>query len=299
MVGARCACLVSGARSRRRRDDPTIETIVLATFYETIPFHIFKGGVMATQVVQTEVGGGIGVITLNRPEKRNAINDEVLQAIHQAFTDLSRNLDAKVILLQGAGLSFSAVAKDDGRAPGIRLREGIDHIHMVLNRIERIEKPVVAKIHGFCGGLGLELALTADFRIASKGATLGLPEIILGIIPDCGGTTRLTRLLGPGWAKELIMTGDMIPAQRAYEIGLINQIWPDDQIEENTNAFLQRLLQRPSLAMGLAKRAVDWGVGLDKMTHMEIEALTQSLLITAKDFPETLQKGFAALLKKK
>jgi enoyl-CoA hydratase/carnithine racemase len=263
---------------------------------------------MAAQVVQTEVGGGIGVITLNRPEKRNAINDEVLQAIHQAFTDLSRNLDAKVILLQGAGLSFSAgidfnflatVAKDDGRAPGIRLREGIDHIHMVLNRIERIEKPVVAKIHGFCGGLGLELALTADFRIASKGAALGLPEIILGIIPDCGGTTRLTRLLGPGWAKELIMTGDMIPAQRAYEIGLINQIWPDDQLEENTNAFLQRLLQRPSLAMGLAKRAVDWGVGLDKMTHMEIEALTQSLLITAKDFPETLQKGFAALLKKK
>jgi enoyl-CoA hydratase/carnithine racemase len=263
---------------------------------------------MAYQVVQTEVGGGIGVITLNRPEKRNAINDEVLEAIHQAFTELSRNAEAKIILLQGAGLAFSAgidfnflatVARDDGRAPGIQLREGIDHIHTVLNRIERIEKPVVAKIHGFCGGLGLELALTADFRIASQGATLGVPEIILGIIPDCGGTTRLTRLLGPGWAKELILTGDMISAQRAYEIGLVNQVWPDDRLEEKTNTFLQKLLQRPSLAVGLAKRAVDWGVGLDKMTHMEIEALTQSLLITAKDFPETLQKGFAALRKKK
>jgi len=263
---------------------------------------------MANQVVQWEVKEGIGVITLSRPEKRNAINDEVLQGIHQAFTELSQNLAARVILLQGAGVAFSGgidfnflatVAKDDGRAPGIRLREGIDYIHTILNRIERVEKPVVAKIQGFCGGLGLELALTADFRIASQGATLGLPEIILGLIPDCGGTTRLTRLLGPGWAKELIMTGDMIPAQRAYEIGLINQIWPDDQLEEKTNAFLQRLLQRPSLALGLAKRAVDWGVGLDKMTHMEIEALTQSLLITAKDFPETLQKGFATLLKKK
>ena len=183
---------------------------------------------MLTQAVKTEVGAGIGVITLNRPEKRNAINDEVLEGIHQAFAELSQNLHVKVILLQGTGLAFSAgidfnflatVAKDDGRAPGIRLREGIDHIQTVLNRIERIEKPVVAKIHGFCGGLGLELALTADFRIASQGAMLGVPEIVLGIIPDCGGTTRLTRLLGPGWAKELIMTGDMIPAQRAYEIG--------------------------------------------------------------------------------
>jgi 3-hydroxypropionyl-coenzyme A dehydratase len=263
---------------------------------------------MANQAVKWEVTEGIGMITLNRPEKRNAINDVVLEGIHQAFSELSQNPAARVVLLQGAGVAFSGgidfnflatVAKDDGRAPGIRLREGIDYIHTILNRIERIEKPVVAKIQGFCGGLGLELALTADFRIASQGATLGLPEIILGLIPDCGGTTRLTRLVGPGWAKELILTGDMIPAQRAYEIGLINQIWPDDQLEEKTGAFLQRLLQRPSLAMGLAKRAVDWGVGLDKMTHMEIEALTQSLLITAKDFPETLQKGFATLIKKK
>ena len=263
---------------------------------------------MANQVVQCEVKEGIGIISLNRPEKRNAINEEVLESIHKAFTDLSENVAVKVILLQGTGAVFSAgidfnflatVARDDGRAPGIRLREGIDYIQTVLNRIERIEKPVVAKIHGFCGGLGLELALTADFRIASQGATLGLPEIILGLIPDCGGTTRLTRLLGPGWAKELILTGDMIPAQRAYEIGLIHQVCPDEQLEEKTQAFLQRILQRPSLALGLAKRAIDWGVGLDKMTHMEIEALTQSLLITAKDFPETLQKGLATLLKKK
>jgi len=269
---------------------------------------ILKGGSMANQVVQCEVKEGIGIITLNRPEKRNAINEEVLESIHKAFTDLSENVAVKVILLQGTGAVFSAgidfnflatVARDDGRAPGIRLREGIDYIQTVLNRIERIEKPVVAKIHGFCGGLGLELALTADFRIASKGATLGLPEIILGLIPDCGGTTRLTRLLGPGWAKELILTGDMIPAQRAYEIGLIHQVCPDEQLEEKTQAFLQKILQRPSLALGLAKRAIDWGVGLDKMTHMEIEALTQSLLITAKDFPETLKKGFATLLKKK
>ncbi len=157
----------------------------------------------------------------------------------------------------------------------------------------------MAKIHGFCGGLGLELALTADFRLAGENATLGVPEIILGLIPDCGGTTRLTRMLGPVWAKEMIMTGDMLPAKRAYEIGLVNQIFPEATLEEKTRAFLDKLLQRPSLALGLAKRAVDWGVGLDKMTHMEIEAYVQSLLITAKDFPETLQKGLATLLKRK
>jgi enoyl-CoA hydratase/carnithine racemase len=262
---------------------------------------------MANQMVKWEVKDGIGTITLNRPEKRNAINGEVLEGINKALSELGLSLETKVILLQGVGPAFSAgidfnylaaSAQNDGRAPGIRLREDIDAIQAILNRIERVEKPVVAKIHGFCGGLGLELALAADFRLASESATLGVPEIILGIIPDCGGTTRLTRMLGPAWAKELIMTGDMIPARRAYEIGLVNRIFPDARLEEQTHAFLATLLQRPSLALGLAKRAIDLGVGMDKMTHMEIEALVQSLLITAKDFPEILQKGFAALLKK-
>ena len=263
---------------------------------------------MADGVVKWEVKEEIGIVTLNRPDKRNAINGEVLEGINRAFSDLSLNPEARVILLQGAGAAFSAgidfnylatVARDDGRAPGIRLREGIDTIHSILNRIEKIEKPVVAKIHGFCGGLGCELALTADFRIASGSATLGVPEIILGIIPDCGGTTRLTRMLGPARAKELIMTGDMIPAQRAYEMGLLNQVVPDSLLEEKTQTFVAKLTQRPPLALGLAKRAIDWGAGMDKMSHMEIEAYVQSLLITAKDFPKTLQKGFAQLLKKK
>ena len=263
---------------------------------------------MANGVVKGEVQEGIGIITLNRPDKRNAINGEVMEGINRAFSDLSLNPEARVILLQGAGAAFSAgidfnylaaVTRDDGRAPGIRLREGIDTLHSILNRIEKIEKPVVAKIQGFCGGLGCELALTADFRIASESATLGVPEIILGIIPDCGGTTRLTRMLGPARAKELIMTGDMIPALRAYEMGLLNQVVPDDLLEEKTRTFVAKLLQRPPLALGLAKRAIDWGVGMDKMSHMEVEAYVQSLLITAKDFPETLQKGFAQLLKKK
>jgi len=262
---------------------------------------------MSDPVVKWEVKEGVGVLTLNRPEKRNAINGEVLEGLSKAFSDLSSNLDARVLLLQGEGPAFSAgidftflanVARDDGRAQGIRLREGIDAIQSTLNRIERIEKPLVAKIHGFCGGLGLELALTADFRIASESALLGLPEILLGLIPDCGGTTRLTRILGPAWAKELIMTGSMIPAKRAYEIGLVNQAVPDADLEEKTKTFLRQILDRPPLALGLAKRAIDWGTGLDKNTHMEIEAYVQSLLITAKDFPETLKKGMATLLKK-
>jgi len=240
---------------------------------------------MAEQAVKWEVKNGIGIITLNRPDKRNALNGDVLEGIRKSFSDLNVNREARVILLQGAGPSFSAgidfnyestVMHDDGRPEGVNIRDGIDVIQTILNRIERIEKAVVVKIQGFCGGLGLELALTADFRIACESATLGVPEIILGTIPDCGGTTRLTRTLGPARAKELIMTGDMIPAKRAYEIGLIHQICPDDRLEETTQAFLTKLSQKSPLALGLAKRAVDWGVGMDKMRHMDIEGSSKA-----------------------
>jgi enoyl-CoA hydratase/carnithine racemase len=105
-------------------------------------------------------------------------------------------------------------------------------------------------------------------------------------------------MLGPVWAKEWIMTGDMFRARRAYEMGLVNQVHPDALLEEKTQDFLTKLLQRPPLALGLAKRAVDLGFGLDRMSHLEIEAHIQSLLITAKDFPETLKKGLATLAKK-
>ncbi len=144
------------------------------------------------QVVQWEVKDDVGIITLNRPEKRNAINGEVLEGLEKAVKELSSSAEARVILMQGAGPVFSAgidfnylghISREDGRPPGVRLREGIATIHSLLNRIEHLEKPVVAKIHGFCGGLGLELALTADFRLASETASLGVPEIILGLIP--------------------------------------------------------------------------------------------------------------------
>ena len=263
---------------------------------------------MSDGSVKWEIQGGVGTVTLNRPEKRNAINDQLLEGISKAFSELGRNPAARVILIQGAGSNFSAgidfqflaqVGGEDGRAPGIRLREEIDMIHAILNRIEQTEKPVVAKIHGFCGGLGMELALAADFRIAAESATLGVPEIILGLIPDCGGTTRLTRMVGPVRAKELILTGDMFPARRIYEMGLLNQVVPDSQLEEKTREFVDKLLQRPPLALGLAKKAIDWGAGMDKNSHMELEAYVQSLLITARDFPQTLQQGLAQLLKNK
>ena len=263
---------------------------------------------MSDGSVKWEIQGGVGTVTLNRPEKRNAINDQLLEGISKAFSELGRNSGVRVILIQGAGSNFSAgidfhflaqVGGEDGRAPGIRLREEIDMIHAILNRIEQTEKPVVAKIHGFCGGLGMELALAADFRIAAESATLGVPEIILGLIPDCGGTTRLTRMAGPVRAKELILTGDMFPARRIYEMGLLNQVVPDSQLEEKTREFVDKLLQRPPLALGLAKKAIDWGAGMDKNSHMELEAYVQSLLITARDFPQILQQGLAQLLKKK
>ena len=166
----------------------------------------------------------------NEQDKRDAINGEVLEGINQAFSDLSLNPEARVILLQGAGAAFSAeidfnylatVTRDDGRAPGIRLREGIDTIHSILNRIEKIEKLSGGRgSRGCARELGCELAL-AQAPWPAGGATLRKStEIILGIIPDCGGTTRLTRMLGHARAKELIMTETSSGAPRAVRWAL-------------------------------------------------------------------------------
>src|SRR4029077_16138181 len=149
-----------------------------------------------------------------------------------------------------------------------------------LNRIESIEKPVIGALHGFVGGLGLELALACDARIASAGARLGMPEVRVGLLPDVGGTTRLTRTVGYARAKELIMTARMIDAAEAERIGLVNRVVAEGTHLGAAEEPAREMRRNAPLAVGLAKRIIDKGYWLDKMTFQELEMLAQSSLIT-------------------
>ena len=190
-----------------------------------------------------------------------------------------------------------------GTVQGARLslfvRLMIEKVQSLNNLIEQIEKPVICQIHGLCQGLGLEIALACDFRIAAEDAKIALPEVVLGLIPDCGGTTRVTRFAGPAVAKEVVMYCEPEPAQRYYEWNLVNRVCPADQLDRTVADFAAVLMDRPALTLGMAKRLIDRGAGLGKNEHMEMEALTNSALLVLPDFPQILMEGFQKLRGKK
>lgn len=250
--------------------------------------------------------GEIMTIYLNRPEKRNALDPETMDALPRAFSAASEDADVKVIILAGVGEVFSAGIdlfsypdllmgkKDEGTS---RLREYISDMHHGLNKIESLEKPVICAINRYVVGMGLELALTADFRIAGEDAIFGMPEVQLGLIPDVGGTTRLTRLIGIVKAKELIMTGKMIDAKEALRIDLVNEIVPPGEELKVARKLAHHMIKNCSpAAVGLAKKIIDLSEDLDKNTSLEMEGIFQSILFQNTD---DLVEGFMARVKRR
>ncbi len=259
---------------------------------------------MSKEPVILSMEGAVATVTFNRPQKRNAINLEMLEALEKIFDDLALDPDVSLILLQGKGKCFAAgidlttlvgLSQMDPDQVGLNVRVLAHRIQVVMTKVEEIEKPVVAMIHGFCGGLATELAMACDFRIGREDAEIGLPEIYFGLLPDCGGTTRLTRTLGIARAKELVMLGDMIDSKTAHDWGLLTRVFTEDEFEAGGQAFVEKILKLPPLTLGLAKKLIDMGAGTDKTTFMDLEAALQSLCITAQNFPETFQKGLAVI----
>jgi enoyl-CoA hydratase/carnithine racemase len=253
---------------------------------------------MAENAITTRIEGELAYLILNRPEKRNAINQAMLRAIPAALDELDRP-EVRAIILYGegqafsAGIDFTSLSNDSGARSGEgggpdmqRFRRFVAESQASLNRLESIEKPVIGALHGFVGGLGLELALACDARIAATGARLGMPEVRIGLVPDVGGTTRLTRTVGYAFAKELIMTARMIDAQTAEKIGLVNRVVAEGTHLAAAEELAREMARNAPLAVGLAKRIIDKGHGLDKMTFQEFEMLAQSSLITTEDFRE-------------
>ncbi|UCE52472.1 MAG: enoyl-CoA hydratase/isomerase family protein [Desulfobacterales bacterium] len=206
-----------------------------------------------------EIDGSIATLIINRPDKRNAVNNATVEEIDQVLAQVEKNLELRVLILTGAGeKAFVAGAdiheldKRDtllGRSETRRRQE-------VYTRIEQLEIPSIAAINGWALGTGLELAMACTLRLASSKASLGQPEVKLGITPGAGGTQRLPRLIGIGRAMEMILTGDPVSAEQALAMGLVNKIVAPDRLLSEAKKLAETLASRPRLALQYAKEAV-------------------------------------------
>jgi enoyl-CoA hydratase/carnithine racemase len=253
------------------------------------------------ELVVLEARETYALITLNRADKRNAIHWPMLQALQAAVAAAAREPRCRAIVLQGAGPCFSAgidvasffsVAEHFGagwREDLVPLTRAFQH---ALDEVERAPMPSIALLHGHALGLGLELALACDFRIAAENTRMALPEVRLGLIPDVGGTTRLTRLVGPARAKDLILTGREISVDEAVHWGLISDRAPADALLARGEELVAQLSAGAPLAVRQAKRVIDGLFDLDR--GMALEAQAQNSLIRTEDF----QVGAQALMLK-
>jgi enoyl-CoA hydratase len=220
---------------------------------------------------------GIATITLHRPEKLNALNAEMLHALHEALQQLEADESVRALILTGSGEKAFAAGADiagiAGQSPVSATRSS-RRGQRIFRRLETLEKPSIAAINGFALGGGLELAMACTLRIAADSARLGLPEVKLGIIPGYGGTQRLARLVGRGRAMELLLTGEPIDAAEAYRIGLVNRVVSAADLLPACKELLKKMIVNGPIALALVMRAVDSGLdsGLDEALEMESAA---------------------------
>lgn len=248
---------------------------------------------MSEPLVMVERQGPAASLILNRPDKRNAINQAVLDDLARAIASVRDDPSVRVVVLRGRGPVFSSgidhnllleVFQKSQTAPFRHLH---GDLHACVNSLAHMEKPVIAVLHGAAVGMALELALAADFRVARADCIVGLPEVAFGILPDVGGTTRLTRLIGASRAKELILTGELMTAERAESMGIINRVaLGDEALEAAVSSLVAALARHPPAAVGLGKALIDRVVDVDEATALRLEGVYQSILIQRPDVGE-------------
>ena len=230
----------------------------------------------AYEFLLLEVADRVATVTINRPDKLNALNAAVIAELDRMFTALAADPDVGAIILTGAGRAFVAGADIVEVAAGAASPAGLEAIaafgSAVFTRIERLNKPVIAAVNGFALGGGCELALACHVRIASTQAKFGLPETKLGLIPGYGGTQRLPRLVGQGRALEMIFTGDMVDAPRAVAIGLANSVVEPPLLLEAARALALAACKNGPLALAHAITAVTLGADLSMDAALALEA---------------------------
>lgn len=253
---------------------------------------------MGEQVLLVEEKNQVAWVTLNRPEVMNAFNFSMLDALNQAVSDLRFRQDIRSIVITGKGdKSFCSGAdlKERVTLSEIEVKRFIFTIRNLFTSIEYLGKPVIAAINGTAFGGGMELALAADIRIASKNAVMGLTETRLGIIPGAGGTQRLPRLIGKGKAKELIFTGKRVTAHEAHQIGLVNSVCEPDQLMVECEKLTALISETGPIAIEQAKYAINQGMETDLHTGLAIESNAYWITIPTEDRLE----GLAAFREKR
>jgi enoyl-CoA hydratase len=239
----------------------------------------------------------VGFLTINRPEKMNALSQELTAELSLLLEEIENDDELRVIVITGAGdkafmagADINELVDRDARLGRRVSRERQE----IFSRIENLHVPVIAAVNGYALGAGLELALACSIRICSEKAQFGAPEVKLGIIPGDGGTQRLPRLVGQGRAMEMIITGDFIDAQEAYRTGLVNKVFPPEKLKEEAMELAEKIASRPPLAVRYAKEAVNRSQE-DSASGFALESYLHALSCTTEDKKE----GVSAFLEKR
>ena len=259
-----------------------------------------------SEIVLLEIEGPIATITLNRPEKLNALNVEVWLGLGEVADAINRQPEVRAAILTGAGdrafsagIDLKAVASLQGFSLGRPVRGGIEGLQQmkdIFNMYENLAVPVIAAINGYCLGAGMELVLTCDIRIAADSAIFSIPEITFGVIPDMGGTQRLPRIVGPGKAKELIYTGRRIDAAEALRIGLVDHLYPKDSLMSEARRLAEEIASQEPAAVQGAKRAINVAMSHSLEVGLIYETATA---VSAMGSAERLREGAEAFAQRK
>jgi len=240
----------------------------------------------------------IAYITVNRPKVLNALNMATMEELRAAFHEIKNDAEVRVVILTGAGEKAFIAGADIGELAQHDAVRGKEYTHRgqnVLNLIENLGKPVIACINGFALGGGCEIAIACTMRLASENAKLGQPEVKLGIIPGYGGTQRLPRLVGKGIAMQLVLTGEMISAQEAHRIGLVNEVVAAAELIPRAEAIAQKIIANAPLAAQYAMEAVNKGMEMTLAEGLYLEATLFGVSCATEDKKE----GTTAFLEKR
>jgi enoyl-CoA hydratase len=253
---------------------------------------------MAYENIIFQVEGPVAVVKFNRPKALNAINPEVVAELNQVLDGLEKDASVKVLVLTGEGDKAFVAGADIGYMANLsplEARKWSLQGHELGLRVENLPIPVIACVNGYALGGGTEIALACDFIYASENARFGQPEINLGIMPGFGGTQRLPRLVGKAMAKELCMTGGMINAQEAKDIGLVNKVFPQDRLWEETMKTAMLIASKGKVSLRAVKHCIDRGFDVDRRSGCYMEADAFGLCMDSEDAKE----GMTAFLEKR